>query len=113
MSSKHENVTILIAGGRITCLQCNAKSKRTGNQCRAPAARGKTKCRFHGGASTGPKTEQGRQRCADAKTNHGRETRKARIERAEAMRRLRYLEELGHSLKIMKGSRTPGRKPQK
>ena len=98
-------------GGRITCLQCNAKSKRTGIQCRAPASKGKTKCRFHGGASTGPKTPEGRLRCAEAKTIHGYETRKARSERADAMRRLRTLEDLGHALGIMHGPRMPGRKP--
>lgn len=95
--------------GRIACLQCNAKSKRTKQQCRAPAAKGKTKCRFHGGASTGPKTEEGRQRCAEAKIIHGNETRKARTERAEGMRRLRALEELGYALGIMSGSETLGR----
>uniref|UniRef100_UPI00404897FE HGGxSTG domain-containing protein n=1 Tax=Limnohabitans sp. TaxID=1907725 RepID=UPI00404897FE len=106
------NVTLLTAGGRITCLQCNAKSKRTSIQCRAPAAKGKTKCRFHGGASTGPKTEFGRQRCAAARTIHGFETRRERTERALGMRRLRELEDLGHALGILRGSRTPGRKPQ-
>ena len=82
-------------------------------QCRAPASRGKTKCRFHGGASTGPKTEQGRQCCVDAKTIHGNETRKARTERADGMRRLRGLEDLGYALGIMAGPRMPGRKPVK
>lgn len=106
-----KNFTLKTAGGRITCTQCNALSKRTGTQCRAPASRGKTKCRFHGGASTGPKTEQGRQRCTEVKTVHGCETRKARTERAEGMRRLRELEDLGYSLGIMSGPRTPGKKP--
>ena len=105
------NFTFRTAGGRIACLQCNAKSKRTQQQCRAPASKGKSKCRFHGGASTGPKTEQGRQRCAEAKTIHGNETRKARNERAEGMRRLRALEDLGYALGIMSGPKTPGRKP--
>jgi len=68
-------------------------------------------CKKHGGASTGPKTEQGRQRCAEAKTVHGFDTRKTRTDRAEAMRRLRVLEDLGHQLGIMSGPRTPGRKP--
>lgn len=113
MSSNHENVTLLTAGGRITCVQCNANSKRTGIQCRAPASKGRTKCRFHGGDSTGPRTEQGRQRCAEARTIHGTETRKARTERAEAMRRLRALESLGYALGVMHGARTPGRKPSK
>lgn len=106
------NFTFITAGGRITCLQCSAKSKRTGIQCRAPASKGKTKCRFHGGASTGPKTEQGRQRCADAKAIHGNETRQARSDRAASMRRLRALEDLGHALGIMHGARMPGRKPR-
>jgi len=79
-------------------------------QCRAPASKGKTKCRFHGGASTGPKTPEGRQRCAEAKTIHGNETRHARSDRAEAMLRLRALEDLGHALGIMHGVRMPGRK---
>jgi len=101
----------LTAGGRICCLQCSAVSKRTGQQCRAPASRGKTKCRFHGGASTGPKTSEGRERCVAAKTVHGFETRKTRAERAAGMRRLRDLEDLAYRLGIMSGERTPGRKP--
>jgi hypothetical protein len=111
-NSMSNNFTFVTAGGRITCLQCNAKSKRTQQQCRAPASKGKTKCRFHGGASTGPKTLEGRQRCAEARTKTGTETRKARTERAEAMRRLRALENLGHMLGIMQGARTSGRKPK-
>lgn len=105
------NFTFVTAGGRISCTQCQAKSKRTQHQCRAPASKGKTKCRIHGGASTGPKTEQGRQRCAEAKTIHGNETRKARTERALGMRRLRELEKLGYALGLMEGARMPGRKP--
>lgn len=101
----------LTAGGRIRCLQCSAKSKRTGQQCRAPASQGKTRCRFHGGASTGPKTPEGRARCAAAKTVHGFESRKTRAEHAEGMHRLRDLEDLGYRLGIMSGRRTPGRKP--
>jgi hypothetical protein len=86
------------AGGRIVCKQCQATSKRTGLQCKAPAIKGKNVCRTHGGLSTGPKTEQGRQRCAEAKTIHSFETRKTRTKRAEGMRRLRVLEDLGHLL---------------
>jgi hypothetical protein len=111
MSSNHENVTLLTAGGRIACLQCNAKSKRTGIQCKAPASKGKTKCRFHGGASTGPKTEKGRQRCAEAKTIHGNETRHARTERSLATARLAVLEAVGHQMGFMTGTRTRGPKP--
>ena len=107
----HLEQTLTTLGGRITCRRCQAQSKRTKLQCAAPAIAGKRVCKTHGGRSTGPKTEQGRQRCAEAKTIHGCETRKARTERAKAMRRLRTLEELGHALGIMTGPRTPGRKP--
>ena len=109
--SMSNNFTFVTAGGRIRCLQCQAKSKRTKQQCRAPASKGKTKCRFHGGASTGPKTPEGRQRCAEAKTVHSNETRQARSNRAAAMRRLRALEDLGHALGIMHGPRMRGQKP--
>jgi hypothetical protein len=66
--------TFQTLGSRITCQQCQAMSKRTRQQCRAPAIKGKRVCKTHGGKSTGPKTQAGRQRCADARTIHGNET---------------------------------------
>ena len=45
-------------GGRVTCTQCNALSKRSRQRCQAPAIKGKTKCRFHGRRSTGAKTAE-------------------------------------------------------
>ena len=105
--------TITTLGGRITCTRCQAKSKRTKLQCRAPVSKGKTKCRFHGGASTGPKTEAGRQRCAEAKTTHGRETRAIRVERSQASARLSVLEQVGFEIGLMTGKKTRGRKPSK
>ncbi len=41
--------------------RCQAKSKRTGKQCGNWAMKGKRVCRNHGGLSTGPKTETGRE----------------------------------------------------
>ena len=72
--------------------RCQAKSKRSGDQCCKPAMRDKAVCRTHGGASTGAKTQKGRERCAQAKTIHGRETREIRRKRAEKLRELRELE---------------------
>ena len=72
--------------------RCQAKSKRSGDQCRKAAMRGKMVCRTHGGASTGPKTPEGRQKCAEAKTVHGRETREIRRKRDVKLRELRELE---------------------
>jgi len=41
--------------------RCGAKT-RAGGSCKAPAVRGKSRCRMHGGLSTGPKTPEGRAR---------------------------------------------------
>ena len=49
-------------GGRRISTQKNALSKRTRQRCQAPAIKDKTKCRFHGGKSTGPRTAEGRAR---------------------------------------------------
>jgi hypothetical protein len=107
----HLEQTLLTLGGRVICQRCLAKSKRTKIQCAAPALKGKRVCKTHGGRSTGPKTEAGRQRCAEAKTIHGRETREVRTERSLAMARLAVLEEVGFSIGLLKGARTRGRRP--
>jgi hypothetical protein len=107
----HLEQTLKTLGGRVTCQRCQAKSKRTKLQCGAPALKGKRVCKTHGGRSTGPKTEAGRQRCAEAKTIHGHETREARNERSLAAARLAILEAVGHKLGFMNGTRTRGRKP--
>jgi hypothetical protein len=44
---------------------CSAKT-RAGGCCEVRAEPGKARCRFHGGKSTGPKTEAGRARIAEA-----------------------------------------------
>jgi hypothetical protein len=42
---------IEILGGRVRVAQCAAMSKRTGERCRRPAARGRRVCAMHGGKS--------------------------------------------------------------
>lgn len=83
------------AGGRIECARCNAKSKRTGEQCKKPALKiSRTqKCDFHGGRSSGPKTQDGKDRIASAHTIHGRETREQRAERSATSVRISQLED--------------------
>ena len=99
-------------GGRVTCNRCQAQSKRTGLQCHAPAVVGKNKCRFHGGKSTGPKTESGRQRCAEVKTTHGQQTSSMRTKSRIVSAELALLESVGFEFGFMQGGRTRGRKPQ-
>ena len=76
-----------------------------------PATSVKRVCKLHGGNSTGPKTLEGRQRCAEARLVHGQETARNRKNRSLASARLAVLEWAGHSLQIMHGPRTRGPKP--
>ena len=106
-----KNIEMLTAGGRIRCTQCQAMAKSTRQQCRRPATSGRQVCKLHGGRSTGPRSPEGRQRCATAKTVHGQETTSIREGRRLASARLAVLEWAGHALGIMQGTRTRGRKP--
>ena len=98
-------------GGRVTCTQCNALSKRTRLRCGSPAIKDKTKCRFHGGRSTGSKTLEGKARQIDANTKHGFETRAIREERSVKLAELYALEMLGRELGLISGGMV-GRKPR-
>ena len=96
-----------------TYVTCNAVITRTGRVCGATVIEGRLKCAQHGGKSTGPKTPEGRKRCAAAKTVHGNETAEKRNERSLASARLAVLEMACHSLGMMQGTRTRGRKPNR
>ena len=96
LSLDNMELTLTTAGGRIVCRRCNATSKRTKIQCGGPAVRGKTKCKFHGGFSTGPRTVEGKLSSAQAKIRHGKDTRADRQVHRLAMKRLRlYAQILG------------------
>src|SRR5262245_56270482 len=60
-----------IPGDPHSAPRCGAKNRR-GLPCRAPALRGKSRCRLHGGHSTGPKTLEGVASIRAANTKHGR-----------------------------------------
>ena len=90
----HQSLNIRLFSQSNEVPRCQAKSKRSGVQCRKAAMRGKKVCRTHGGASTGPRTPEGRQRCAEAKTVHGRETRAIRSKRDAKLRELREIERI-------------------
>ena len=93
---------ILTLGGRIRCPRCQAKSKRTKQQCRSPAIRGKRCCRIHGGKSTGPRTQQGRNLCVAAKTLHRRETRAIRAKRQQRLAEMKLLERMGKEVGVLR-----------
>ena len=99
------------AGNKIHCRRCQATSKLTRLQCGAPALSGKRVCRFHGGRSTGPRTEAGKARIAAALTVHGHSTRQAQRELSEELVQLAILEETGRLVGLITGPRSRGRRP--
>ena len=104
---------LVTGGGKITCLRCTAMSKRSGEQCKKPALKTSRtqKCDFHGGRSTGPKTDAGkaRQRAAVLKT--GNYTKEAMENKARSVRVLAGLEDAMYVLNMTTMPRTRGRKP--
>lgn len=82
-------------GDPSTAQRCGART-RSGGVCQAPAMvnprTGKRlRCRLHGGASSGPRTPEGRERCAQANYRHGRCTKQAKAEARATRAELQYL----------------------
>lgn len=73
--------------------------------------RGKAVCDFHGGKSTGPKTEAGKERQRAAVIKTGNYTKEAMEHKARSMRLLHGLEDAMYVLKMTTMPRTRGRKP--
>ena len=63
-------------GDFLAAPRCGART-RAGGCCRQPAMRN-GRCRLYGGLSTGPRTAEGRARCARARLKHGAYSRATR-----------------------------------
>jgi hypothetical protein len=72
--------------------RCGAKT-RAGGACQNPAIKNRSRCKLHGGRSTGPRTAEGKARVAATHTKHGRRSR-AHVEKVKfinaALRRITY-----------------------
>ena len=64
----------LVLEDRRRARRCDAKT-RTGQPCKNRPERGRRRCKFHGGKSTGPKTAEGRERIAEAQRRRWRNNR--------------------------------------
>ena len=73
-------------------IRCCARTRR-GTACQKPQLRGKQRCRFHGGLSTGPRTVDGRARIAAAHWKHGRRPKEFVQARAKIWAELRIIEQ--------------------
>ena len=54
--------------------RCSAVFKATGQRCTATTLLGRRTCLRHGGASTGPRTAEGKRKCAAVRTVHDGDT---------------------------------------
>ena len=89
-------------------LQCKAKAKTSGVQCRNPAAYGMKVCRMHGARK--PQTIlKGK---AHPSFKHGLETLAAKQARSEGLAEIRRLADMLHDLGMTTADRMPGRKPK-
>ena len=71
-------------------VRCGARTK-AGGSCQRPAVKRTGRCSRHGGKSTGPRTQAGRDKIAALHTTHGRltkEKRQAAKTRAEVRRKV-------------------------
>ena len=97
----------------IPCNRCAAIFKATGQRCTAIAVSGRRTCLRHGGASTGPRTIEGKRKCAAVRTVHGWETTAMRQERSLGSARVAVLETIGFAIGLLKGTKTRGRRPDR
>ena len=100
-------------GGRALCERCHAIASKTGQRCRCPAVRVTTLCANHRPAGRGQLTEDGRRRCALARTKTGTDTRESRKRHSQKLLELYELELLGRQIGLISGPKTAGRKPNR
>jgi len=86
--------------------QCAAKSKRSKERCKNPAAFGTASCRMHG-AVPYEKRPRG---MSHGRYMHGQRTLEAQLEQSATSRRLQQIEDAMHVLGMTTATRSRGRK---
>ena len=99
------------AGGRVTCLRCQAKSTRTKMQCGRPALTISSKqlCQYHGGR---PHSAETLKRISEANTLHGQATKQAKEQYRHSIELIHELQDAMYVLKMGEGPRIRGPKPK-
>lgn len=90
---KNPDRTVVTAGGKIKCRRCVGVSSRTKQQCGHVALKTSkaSRCKWHGGASTGPRTKEGITAIRKANTKNGSYTKEAIAERKQKFAELRQI----------------------
>ena len=89
-------IMVPIISTQLTPFYINIKVRQT--------YKGKTKCKHHGGRSTGSRTPEGKASQIAANTKHGRETRAIREERSAKMAELYEIEKEMRSMGFVEGA---------
>jgi|LauGreSuBDMM15SN_2_FD.fasta_scaffold241539_1 hypothetical protein len=99
---KNPELFMTTAGGRIKCCRCIGLSSRTQKQCRHPALKTskQSRCKWHGGASTGPRTKEGIERIREAHWKHGELSKEAIRIASENDAMFRYLTDIGNHINL-------------
>ena len=84
---------VVTAGGRIKCRRCVGVSSRTKKQCGhvALATSKASRCKFHSGCATGPRTKEGIEAIRKANTKTGSFTKEAIAERKKKFAEIKIL----------------------
>lgn len=98
---------------KMPCNRCAAVFKATGQRCTSTTLVGRRTCLRHGGASTGPRTQAGKRKCAAVRTVHGQDTIAMRQERSLGSARLAVIESIGFAIGLLRSTKTRGRRPDR
>ena len=98
---------------KMPCNRCAADFKATGQRCTSTTLVGRRTCLRHGGASTGPRTQAGKRKCAAVRTVHGQDTIAMRQERSLGSARLAVIESIGFAIGLLRSTKTRGRRPDR
>ena len=109
MSANEQHLTT--AGGKITCLRCQAGSTRKKMQCGRPAIKTSRtqKCQYHGGR---PHSEETLKRISDANTIHGQLTKAAKQQYTHSISLIHELQDAMYVLKMGEAPKIRGPKPK-
>ena len=101
---------VTLAGGRIRCLRCMARSVRSGLQCAKPAMKSSRtqKCTHYGGRPHSPEVLR---RISEANTLHGESTKAAKEQYRQDAVHILHLADAMRVLKMGEGPSMRGRKP--
>lgn len=99
---KNPELFMVTAGGKIRCRRCVGFSSKNQRQCKHPALKTskQSRCKWHGGASTGPRTKEGIERIREVHWKHGEFSKETIRITSENDAMFRYLTDIGNHINL-------------